>query len=248
MGTRWNFSGKLVNKATQRWILGLVYIVAIAAIWISASYIVQSVVDAGVSPFLVTYICNSLFMIYIPLVEIARQFDDPSRYKWIWWTTENSIDAQQVNHLENVHLVSEMDHSPETNALLSHNGDTNLPVIDSTVDDSERTSSHQGSAFIQLVSSVTNADVSKQIDSKGRWTRTRVAKVSLLICPFWFFAQLAFNLSLKYTTVTVSPYLISVIFIFLHTVPVQFTSSLFLKACQYDCDVCFITSCSLILS
>ncbi|XWS47256.1 hypothetical protein CRYUN_Cryun14cG0136800 [Craigia yunnanensis] len=41
------------------------------------------------------------------------------------------------------------------------------------------------------------------LDAKGQWTRTRVAKVSLLICPFWFLAQLTFNLSLKYTTVTV---------------------------------------------
>ncbi|CAK9168208.1 unnamed protein product [Ilex paraguariensis] len=28
------------------------------------------------------------------------------------------------------------------------------------------------------------------LDAKGHWTRTRVAKVSLLICPFWFLGQL----------------------------------------------------------
>ena len=43
----------------------------------------------------------------------------------------------------------------------------------------------------------------KGVDSKGRWSRGRVAKISLLICPFWFMAQLTFNLSLKYTTVIV---------------------------------------------
>ena len=45
--------------------------------------------------------------------------------------------------------------------------------------------------------------VGKGLDEKGRWTRLRVAKVSLVICPFWFLAQLTFNLSLKYTTVRV---------------------------------------------
>ncbi|KAL5647781.1 hypothetical protein ACJX0J_042136, partial [Zea mays] len=42
----------------------------------------------------------------------------------------------------------------------------------------------------------------KELDAKGRWTRARVAQVSMLIRPFWFLAQLTFNLSLRYTTVT----------------------------------------------
>ena len=49
-------------------------------------------------------------------------------------------------------------------------------------------------------------NISNHLDEKGRWSRCRVAKVSLLICPFWFLAQLTFNLSLKYTTVTVSKF------------------------------------------
>lgn len=60
------------------------YVVTVAAIWIAASYIVQSVVDDGVSPFLITYICNSLFLIYIPLVEIARYFEDSIAKIWKW--------------------------------------------------------------------------------------------------------------------------------------------------------------------
>lgn len=61
-----------MKSESLKWVLGLVYIFAVAAIWIAASFVVQSVVDAGVSPFLVTYICNSLFVIYIPLVEAGR--------------------------------------------------------------------------------------------------------------------------------------------------------------------------------
>ncbi|XP_047165465.1 thiamine-repressible mitochondrial transport protein THI74-like [Vigna umbellata] len=41
-----------------------------------------------------------------------------------------------------------------------------------------------------------------QIHLIWRWSRCRVAKVSFLIYPFWFLAQLTFNLSLKYTIVT----------------------------------------------
>jgi hypothetical protein len=50
----------------------MLYVVAVALIWIAASFLVQSVVDSGVSPFLITYICNSLFLVYIPVVEIGR--------------------------------------------------------------------------------------------------------------------------------------------------------------------------------
>ncbi|KAJ4893069.1 Uncharacterized protein Rs2_19863 [Raphanus sativus] len=45
-------------------------------IWIAASFVVQSVVDAGVSPFLITFICNSLFVVYLPLFEIGRYLED----------------------------------------------------------------------------------------------------------------------------------------------------------------------------
>ncbi|KAJ0974752.1 hypothetical protein J5N97_016717 [Dioscorea zingiberensis] len=38
---------KWLGEDTWNWTLGLVYIVAVATIWIAASYIVQSVVDAG---------------------------------------------------------------------------------------------------------------------------------------------------------------------------------------------------------
>lgn len=143
-----------MDRAAQRWILGLMYIITIAAIWITASYITQSVVDAGVSPFLVTYICNSLFMVYIPLVEIGHHFNDSS--KCIWSQIENNADMQQVK------LIREMDHNSETNVLLSHNGDSNTPA----------------SVFKQLASTVTTEGLSEQGGGEGQWTRTRVAKVS----------------------------------------------------------------------
>ncbi|KAG0614085.1 hypothetical protein M758_6G150100 [Ceratodon purpureus] len=56
-------------EKTWRWMLGMLYVVLVAVIWIIASFVVQSVVDAGVSPFLISYICNSLFVVYLPIVE-----------------------------------------------------------------------------------------------------------------------------------------------------------------------------------
>ncbi|GAQ88047.1 hypothetical protein KFL_003960080 [Klebsormidium nitens] len=55
-----------------RWALGMSFVTAVALIWVVASFVVQAVEAAGTTPFLLTYICNSLFILYIPLTEATR--------------------------------------------------------------------------------------------------------------------------------------------------------------------------------
>ncbi|TQE12460.1 hypothetical protein C1H46_002113 [Malus baccata] len=173
-----------------KWVLGLIYIFSVASIWIAASFVVQSVVDAGVSPFLITYICNSLFVIYIPLVEIGRYLEDNFVGFWIWRSRKSSP-LQRLGESEQITLLEETDGVVIADA---EEGEVNLGVEPKVV-------SYELVGISATQDNVTET-VDKQVDGKGRWTRTRVAKVSLLISPFWFFAQLTFNLSLKYTTVT----------------------------------------------
>ncbi|XP_078427676.1 eamA-like transporter family [Wolffia australiana] len=163
-----------------RWSLGLLYILAVAAIWIAASYIVQSVVDGGVSPFLITYICNSLFVVYLPIVEIARVLEDS---------------------VHKVHQRSSDDHN--------HTTENSEPELVNLLENKSGSTSCEG------------------IDLRGRWARSRVAKVSILICPFWFFAQLTFNLSLKYTTVTSNTILSSASSLFTFLVSLVFLNEKF---------------------
>lgn len=172
------------------WCLGLSYIVAVAIIWIASSFVVQSVVDAGVSPFLITYICNSLFVVYIPLVEIGRYLEDTFG-SLVFWRKGSSLRELR---------------EPEEAVLLS-GSDSNCQVESSNQDEVEEILepfNHEGLVVFESDQSDTFENVNDGLDEKGRWTRIRVAKISLLICPFWFLAQLSFNLSLKYTTVTVS--------------------------------------------
>ncbi|XP_050208218.1 thiamine-repressible mitochondrial transport protein THI74 [Mercurialis annua] len=182
-----------------RWILGLIYIVAVATIWIAASFVVQSVVDAGVSPFLITYICNSLFVVYIPLVEIGRYVED-SYGSLIFWRkrSRSSGPLRELGESEKAILLGETELGP-------NDKESNVSVI---VDDGNADIKGDGVNPIAESMSSTHERIlpveegSHGVDAIGRWTRARVAKVSLLICPFWFLAQLSFNLSLKYTTVT----------------------------------------------
>ncbi|KAK4731763.1 hypothetical protein R3W88_024751 [Solanum pinnatisectum] len=179
-----------MKDQSWRWVLGLVYIITVASIWISASFVVQSVVDAGVSPFLVTYLCNSLFVVYIPLIEIVHFLED--KYgTLLFWRNKKDTDESEETIL--------LDDNAETSKLVVANGCEQ--IIDQNVD--------------------------MGLDAKGRWTRSRVAKVSLLICPFWFLAQLTFNLSLKYTTVTSNTILSSSSSLFTFLVSLVFLGEVF---------------------
>ncbi|XP_071918683.1 thiamine-repressible mitochondrial transport protein THI74 [Coffea arabica] len=197
-----------MKKQIWRWLLGLLYIFAVATIWIAASFVVQSVVDGGVSPFLVTYICNSLFLVYIPLVEIGRILEDKYGSILFWWkkkeisSLEHLADSEEVILLEN----NEPGIQADTIAL-------------DVVPEEHTVKNHRRGVIVQ--------DANIGLDAKGRWTRTRVAKVSLLVCPFWFLAQLTFNLSLKYTTVTSNTILSSASSLFTFLVALVFLGEMF---------------------
>ncbi|KAG2716810.1 hypothetical protein I3760_03G144500 [Carya illinoinensis] len=208
-----------------RWLLGLIYIVAVASIWIAASYVVQSVLDAGVSPFLITYICNSLFVVYIPLVEIGRYLEDTYGSLWFWKNKKSGI-LQDLRESEQVVLLGESELGAKAinpsvlleEGQVSHNGEG--------IGSEAEFVSHEIQASLPDQDKA-SGNFDKRVDAKGRWTRTRVAKVSLLICPFWFFAQLTFNFSLKYTTVTSNTILSSASSLFTFLVSLAFLGEMF---------------------
>uniref|UniRef100_A0A5B6YLH1 EamA domain-containing protein n=1 Tax=Davidia involucrata TaxID=16924 RepID=A0A5B6YLH1_DAVIN len=202
-----------MRSEVWRWVLGLIYIVAVAAIWIAASFVVQSVVDSGVSPFLITYICNSLFVVYIPLVEIGRYLEDTYGSIFVWQNRKDSL--QELGESEEVVLLGERDTGVQANGL-------NPGVV---LEQEEMDHHERGIVLgseIDTRKLTIGEDANKGLDAKGRWTRTRVAKVSLLICPFWFLAQLTFNLSLKYTSVTSNTILSSASSLFTFLVSLAF--------------------------
>ncbi|XP_068640074.1 uncharacterized protein [Aristolochia californica] len=222
-----------MQTQTWRWLLGVVYILAVATIWIAASYIVQSVVDAGVSPFLITYICNSLFVVCIPMVEIARYWDDSLKNFFIGHKNKNSGLVPSEDS-EKVVLLSESSSPAEQDGLNQHvlvdpaqsqcrkDKDKDLGAQSLCSEFCGQPSSLAQQELI-IVQKVSNGG----LDVKGRWPRTRVAKVSLLICPFWFLAQLTFNLSLKYTTVTSNTILSSASSLFTFLVSLVFLGEKF---------------------
>ncbi|KAJ1254094.1 hypothetical protein BS78_K120300 [Paspalum vaginatum] len=160
-------------------------------------------VDAGVSPFLITYICNSLFVVYIPIVEVARYFEDSVSNFWTKLKSKDTESLQEAADLESVNLLQSGGN--EINSA-SDQSQTRLP---------------------EDASELTVVECSKGLDAKGRWTRARVAKAGVLVSPFWFLAQLTFNLSLRYTTVTSNTILSSTSSLFTFLVALVFLGETF---------------------
>ncbi|KAH7576340.1 hypothetical protein JRO89_XS01G0039300 [Xanthoceras sorbifolium] len=204
-----------------RWVLGLTYILAVAIIWIAASFVVQSVVDAGVSPFLITYICNSLFVVYIPIAEIERYLVD-TYGSVFFWRSNSSSPLQELGDSEQAILLRESD------VGVKPDGSYPSVLVEEVEISRHRRVIDSGSEFVSHeLPSIVKEAADKGVDAKGRWTRTRVAKASLLICPFWFLAQLTFNLSLKYTTVTSNTILSSASSLFTFLVALAFLGEKF---------------------
>ena len=52
---------------------GIACTVVAAIIWVLASFIVQKVEDEGLSPIILSYIANSLFVVFLPLEYFRKQ-------------------------------------------------------------------------------------------------------------------------------------------------------------------------------
>ncbi|XP_061961325.1 uncharacterized vacuolar membrane protein YML018C isoform X2 [Populus nigra] len=205
-----------------RWVMGLVYIFSVANIWIAASFVVQSVVDAGVSPFLVTYICNSLFLIYIPMVEIGRYLED-SYGSLLFWRNKKRSSLEELRESEQAILLGDGYLGVKADELnpsvIMEDGISSLNEkavhsnLDSVSNELERTLPVQA-----------DEDVNKGVDEKGRWTRARVAKSNTILSSvsslFTFVVSLVF-LGEKFTWVK----LLSVLFCMAGTIIVSLGDS-----------------------
>ncbi|KAI5070291.1 hypothetical protein GOP47_0014634 [Adiantum capillus-veneris] len=180
---------------TWQWILGMLYVIAVAVIWIVASFVVQSVVSAGVSPFLIAYICNSLFIVYIPIVELGAVVN-------VWF---GRIRFKHFNAVTLPSGSSETMKISETENLLE-DGAKSEQVCQAIVVSKDEVShavpnvGGEDTSLINGVSATVEADFAQK--SSKMWTRKKTAFASAIVCPFWFLAQFTFNLSLSYTTVT----------------------------------------------
>ena len=175
-------------------------VLAVALIWIVASYVVQSVEEDGLAPFVLTYICNSLFIILIPLVEgprLLRRLLGPGKLIRAPSSEENSVrEGKKMRKSDSLvdMLKSLAERTPSLNQWLS----------------SSPSSSNLEEGALLHIDEDEQGSFGSSV-SGGGYTRARMMLMALTICPFWFAAQFTFNWSLSKTSVSVSCLLICLV-------------------------------------
>ena len=69
-------------RVNGRQVKGILCTITAAVIWVLASFVVQKVEDQGLSPFILSYIANSLFVVFLPLdYVLQKEICNPARYQ-----------------------------------------------------------------------------------------------------------------------------------------------------------------------
>jgi hypothetical protein len=159
----------------SKWNLGLLFIFIVAVIWSGSSVLLQYIfsdLDFR-SPFLITYIENSLFCLYLPLFYFWRVFGFVDRIPY----SNSDISKSSKQHLVKAN-------SQNLNANNEENAQTNKNSTVTDDDDSD--------------GSISSSNSSESGSSKyyNEFTHEKIFLVALLICPIWFFG-IAFFIHMK---------------------------------------------------
>eukprot|EP00963_Diacronema_lutheri_P002894 scaffold227_cov394-Pavlova_lutheri.AAC.2 len=73
-GSRPRRAMALLARWDARARLGMALVLTVATMWVAASFFVQSIEEKGIPPLLLTYIANSLFMLYLPMHWLVRRW------------------------------------------------------------------------------------------------------------------------------------------------------------------------------
>ena len=155
----------------SKWNLGLLFIVIVAVIWSGSSVLLQYIFsDLNFrSPFLITYIENSLFCLYLPLFYFWRVFGFVDRIPY----SNSDISKSSKQHLVKTN-----------NQTLPANNEENAQTYKNSIANDD----DDGDGSI----SSSNSSESDSSKYYNEFTHEKIFFVALLICPIWFFGIFAF--------------------------------------------------------
>lgn len=167
--------------------LGLVFIILVTVIWSISSVVVQFLyTDENFdSPFLLTYIGTSLFIIFLPLRLIWER-----RRRWCCST--NSSDDKDENIIP-WETITEYEQIPSASSMPEADDELNVEMDEYVDHDEEEPSSFepQPQPRASLLS------------------HKQHLRIAMKIAPVWFISNFTYNASLKYTSITSSTVLSS---------------------------------------
>lgn len=208
-------------KMRPSYLLGIVFIVLVSVIWSAASVLVQYLFRETEfnSPFLLTYIGTSLFIVLIPLRLIWERRE--------WWIKRLKF-CENNNYDQNDYINSHDEIIPWRRYTAWEGSAETLQELESW-NDNDKSLTNMEDTSIKSGSTNGNEQTPFADDnniSSSVHTRLQLLShiehihMAMKIAPLWFFSNYFYNISLSYTTITASTVLSSTgsVFTFLFAV------------------------------
>ncbi|PSC71079.1 putative vacuolar membrane [Micractinium conductrix] len=163
----------------RRRLLGLAFIVAVALIWVGASFFVQGLEAQGAHPAVLTFVANSLFAIYVPVY-----------FANLRWRRRRAAAAAAAHAQERRALVpagqlrSDSDQGAEGGVLEA------APELSRPGSPAPEDSGNGKSAAAAAAAAAPPMPLHQ------------LFRAALVVAPLWYLAQFTFNVSLHKTSVT----------------------------------------------
>lgn len=158
-------------------LLGLTYIIGVGAIWAGSSVLTQYIFNDldFRSPFLVTFVENSLFMIYLPLWQVFHYF------RWIDEDMNGTYQEKTHDILQDF-CDNHLDDGESTGGEISDESTLEIEI--------------SNSYNLSLDESIVNP-----ICNEFPREHKEAFRVALIMFPFWFLANCLYKYSLLLTSV-----------------------------------------------
>lgn len=186
---------------SRRRVLGLSFILAVAVIWVAASFAVQGIESTGVHPAVLTFIANSLFALYLPVY-------------WLNVQLQRRRSALAPQELQSLFGAGQQRSTPP--AATPH-----------TTPSSEQVPLERLFKAACVVRDTPAEDCNLSPGPNLKTVFANCPSLLLQVAPLWFIAQLTFNASLSLTSVTSNTILSSASALFTFLCAVAFLSERF---------------------
>eukprot|EP00941_MAST-03F_sp_MAST-3F-sp1_P006136 g6136.t1 len=201
---RRRFSGERGSKRRREYFLGIFFLLLVVAIWNAATYLIKFIyIELKFNgPYFLTWVSNSIFVAYLPLICASNCINSITAAK----KGKESLDQlRRMSRKRSSAVELEIDNTSQPQRSTRENDFTNVDggeVNISVDDDNEELLNNSGDdssgSDLSTIALASKTNILGFPVQMGTFVALRAA---IVVSPFWFSANFAYNTSLKHTSV-----------------------------------------------
>eukprot|EP00939_MAST-03C_sp_MAST-3C-sp1_P004629 g4629.t1 len=194
------------GKGSAGFAYGVGLLCIVVAIWTGSTYLVKFIYDNDFkAPFFLTYVCNSLFVVYLPVFWLRQRSKSNSSSR------RSKSGAASVSHATDLVYT----------AAPSNDSDDNVVALTEDEDHGSMENDRlEKNSFTSPRRAIRGSEVSKEMNAI-------CLKAALIVAPIWFCANGSYNLSLSATSPSSNTIISSLSGLFTYAISIIFMSEIF---------------------